>query len=261
MKLDTSNHFTYETPFDNLIIDDNLLRVNVNKERIINDAKDYLCGKKTNGVTDFIKKFNSAKIRRGYGPNTTLETVAKKIVDRDDVYVGQFMIDPKKQNGKNVGVEYLQTSYIQEQLSEFDDVRINRLPSNGDESERIMDGEIIKGVKKSQNTTKSLDCSVHNPKNFKIRCINKATTSLIEEINDKGGAQGNQLELSEKDVDKIDFNLHTNQNVYIIFILDGKYYKNNSYVFELIEKYKKNKNVYLTTSDGIKEVIRSVLYN
>ena len=45
------------------------------------------------------------------------------------------------------------------------------------------------------------------------------------------------------------------------FILDGKFYKNNSYVLELIEKYKNNKHVYFTTSDGIKEVIGAILHN
>ena len=88
-----------------------------------------------------------------------------------------------------------------------------------------------------------------------------ATTSLIKTTNDAGGAQDNQLQLAEKDIDKIDFINVENKDIYIIFILDGKYYKNNSYVLELIEKYQNNKNIYLTTSDGIKEVIGSILHD
>lgn len=260
-KTSTSHHFICENVFDNLIVDDNLTRVFINRDRIINDAKDYTEGSKTGGVKKFIEKYDSAKIRLGYKPETTIQYVAEEIIKGNDGFIGTFMVSPKRQHGKKVGAEYLQTTYIQNQLLEFDGFSIDRLNNNGPESERIVDGKIIKGIEKSQNTTKSLDCLINNPLGLKIRCINKVTTSLIKEINDKGGAQGNQLELSEKDVDKIDFSLQSNQNVYIIFILDGKYYKNNPYVLGLIEKYKENKHVYLTTSDGIKEVIGSILHN
>ncbi len=260
-KLNTLKHFREESPFDRHLVDDTLARVFINRDRIINDAKNYTEGKKTEGVKKFIEKYNSAKIRLGYKSETTIQYVAEEIIKGNDGFIGTFMVSPKRQHGKDVGAEYLQTTYIQNQLSEFSGVFINRLKNNGPESERIVDGKIIKGIEKSQNTTKSLDCLVDNPKDLVIRCINKVTTSLIQEINDKGGAQGNQLELSEKDVDKIDFSLQSNQNVYIIFILDGKYYKNNPYVLGLIEKYKENKHVYLTTSDGIKEVIGAILHN
>jgi len=263
-KLNTSEHFKQKTQFDEILVNDNLRRVVMNRKRIVDDAKDFLIGKKTKGVQDLVKKFDSAKIRLGYKPETTLNFVAEKIVNGDDGFIGTFMVQPKRQHGKSVGAEFLTVDYIQSnQFNNFVGVKIERLPNQGPNSERICKGQLVKGIDKSEETTKSLDgkITLQNKPEIEIRTIHKTTTSLLSETNDGGGAQSNQLELSEKDVDKINFDSIHNQNLYIIFILDGKFYKNNNYVLGLIDKYKTNKNVYFTTSDGIKEVIGTILYN
>ena len=259
-KLNTTKHFTKETEFDNLLVDDNLRRVEINRQRVIRDALDSKLGKKTPNVKTLKQKIKSASIRRAW-KKTSENDAIERIIEGDDITIGMFMVDPKKQHGQEVGAEYLQTVYIQNKFSDFNCVEIQRMNNNGPESERIVNGQVMKGVEKGENTTKSLDCKILNPKGLRIRCINKTTTSLIKEINDKGGAQDNQLQLAEKDVDKINFDLPINNDLYIVFILDGKFYKSNSYVLELIEKYKNNKHVYFTTSDGIKEVIGAILHN
>jgi hypothetical protein len=259
-KINTSKHFEIETEFDYLLINDNLGRAKINRQRVIKDAWDCKIGNKTKDAQKLIEKIKSASIRQAWEKTTELDVI-DKIIQGDDVTIGQFMIDPKKQHGKLIGAEYLQTVYIQNKLSEFDGVEIIRMNNKGIKSERIIDGRVVCGVKKNEKTTKSLDCEIKNNSGLRIRCINKTTTSLLKEINDKGGAQDNQLQLSEKDVDKIDFNLPINNDLYIVFILDGKFYKNNDYVLGLIDKYKNNNHVYFTTSDGIKEVIGSILHN
>jgi hypothetical protein len=259
-KIDTSKHFEKETEFDYLLVNDNLSRAKINRQRLIRDAWDCKIGNKTKDSQKLIEKIKSASIRQAW-EKTTESDVIERIIQGDDITIGQFMVDPKKQHGKLIGAEYLQTFYIQNKLSEFNGVEIKRMNNKGSKSERIIDGSIVCGIEKNENTTKSLDCEIKNDFGLRIRCINKATTSLLKDINDKGGAQDNQLQLSEKDVDKINFDLSINKDLYIVFILDGKFYKKNSYVLGLIDKYKNNKHVYFTTSDGIKEVIGTILYN
>ena len=259
MKIDTKNHFKQESHFIDHYLNENVGRVELNRKRLLLDASDFNNQKKTSGAINLEKKINSFIKRRNISMDT--KVIVDKILSGDEVYQGIFMIDPKKQNGSDLGNEATQVNYIQEKLNIFSNVKILRLDNHGPNSERILNGKLIKGTPKSSDTTKSLDCEIINPKNIKIRTINKITTSLIKEVNDGGGAQSNQLELCEKGVGEIDFSEIDNQNLIIIFILDGKFYVRNNYVFELIKKYEKNENVYFTTSDGIQEVIRAILYN
>lgn len=259
-KLNTINHFIGESEFDSLYISKCLDQVEINRERLINDALDVRNKINSKGAKELLYKINSAKISGNFKKSTEY-SIIEKIIEGDEIYQERFMIKPKRQNGKKAGNEFIQTNYIQNKLNYFDNVKILTLNNNGPQSERISNGKVIQNISKGENTTKSMDCKILNDNNFRIRTINKITTSLIKETNDSGGSQSNQLELSEKDIDSIDFNNTENQDLYIIFILDGKFYKNNSYVFGLIRKYENNKHVYLTTSDGIKEVIGSILYS
>lgn len=259
-KLNTTHHFSVESAFDSHYPNKCLDQVEVNRERVINDALDIKNSLKSKGAKDLLYKINSAKISGNF-KKTTETFIVERIIEGDEVYQERFMVKPKRQNGKNMGNEFIQTNYIQNKISCYDGVSIVRLNNDGAESERIFNGRVVKNISKGEKTTKSMDCKINNPLNFRIRTINKITTSLIKETNDSGGSQSNQLELSEKDVMTIDFNHVDNQDLYIIFILDGKFYKNNSYVFELIKKYENNNHIYLTTSDGIKEVIGAILHN
>jgi uncharacterized Zn ribbon protein len=258
-KLDTKNHFQFESEFINHYSIKTVSQVEVNRQRLISAVYDIKQGFSTKDTKTLLYKINSLRQRRNITESD--ETIFSKILEGDTIYHSIFMIDPKKQNGTQTGNEFIQTNYIQKKLDELDSVNIIRLPNKGPNSERIVEGKIVKGIGKSADSTKSIDCFIENPKNLKIRTINKITTSLVLETNDAGGAQSNQLELSEKGVSEIDFSLLQNQNIYILFILDGKFFINNNYVNQLIEKYKENKNVYFTTSDGIKEVIGSILHN
>ena len=259
-KLNTSTHFQSESNFDLHYLTKMLDNREINRERLISEAWQVKNGEKNKAVKALKYKIKS-KIFSGNYKNINEDFIIDKIIEGDEVYQHMFMVDPKKQNGSSTGTEFIQTNYIQNKLSSYNEVNITRLKNNGKESFRIVGDQVVKGANKGLNSTKSLDCMIENPQDKIIFTINKVTTSLIAETNDSGGAQDNQLQLSEKDVDKLDFTKVENKDIYIIFILDGKYYKNNSYVSELIEKYQDNKNIYLTTSDGIEEVIGSILHD
>lgn len=216
------------------------------------------CNKLKNGVIDsdtkeLLKKIEGDKQRRNI--NYSVEKIVENILD-DEVYQGRYMKDPKRQNGKEVGNEYLQELYINDKISSLS-CEFKRLPNNGDDSYRIIDGLLKKGVSKDSETTKSLDGIINTTdKSKSIFTINKITHSLVEDVNDTGGAQGNQFELSLSDSKKINF--ENSPNTYIIYIYDGKFYKNNSHLMDAIDK-NDNTNVYHTTSDGIYEVISEIL--
>jgi hypothetical protein len=259
-KLNTSAHFQSESDFDLHYLNKMYDNREINRERVINEAWQVKNGEKNKAVKALKYKISSAIFSGNY-KNINEDFIIDKIIEGDEVYQHMFMVDPKKQNGGSTGTEFIQTNYIQNKFSSYDGVNILRLNNHGKESFRIVGDKIVKGANRSANSTKSLDCIITNTKGKTIFTINKVTTSLIATTNDGGGAQDNQLHLSEKDVDKIDFTKVENKDIYIIFILDGKYYKNNLYVLELIEKYQDNKNIYLTTSDGIKEVIGTILHD
>ena len=259
-KLNTSLHFQSESNFDLYYLKKMFNNREINRERLINEAWQVKNGEKNKAVKTLKYKISSAIVSGNY-KSIDENFIINKIIEGDEVYQHMFMVDPKKQNGSSIGTEFIQTNYIRNKLSSYSGVNIFRLNNNGKDSFRIVGDKIVKGANKSSNSTKSLDSTISNYQNKKIFTINKVTTSLIKTTNDAGGAQDNQLQLAEKDIDKIDFINVENKDIYIIFILDGKYYKNNSYVLELIEKYQNNKNIYLTTSDGIKEVIGSILHN
>lgn len=259
-KLNTAKHFESESNFDLHYLNKMYDNLEINRERVINEAWQVKNGEKNKAVKSLKYKINSA-ITSGNYKKINEDFILDKIIEGDEVYQHMFMVDPKKQNGASTGTEVIQANYIQNKLLSYDDVKIVRLNNKGKESFRIVGDKIVKGANKSASSTKSLDCMITNTKEKKIFTINKVTTSLIATTNDGGGAQDNQLQLSEKDVDKMDFTKVENKNIYIIFILDGKYYKNNPYVLELIGKYQNNKNIYLTTSDGIEEVIGTILHD
>jgi hypothetical protein len=261
MKLNTQKFFERHSEFQDYYIEKNQNQIEVNRDRLILTSKSLLNGVSNKCTNTLRKKIESAIDRGGY-KNTTETDILTKIVNGDEVYQHMFMIDPKKQNGKSeYGQEFLQSKYLSDKLNKFEGFSFRKLPNNGKESYRISDGDIVKGIPKDVNTSKSIDYNLHNPHNLYIYTINKVTTSLIKKTKDSGGAQSNQMELAEKGCDTIDFSLEKHKNTYVLLIFDGTYYYNNQYIFNLIEKYKNNKHIYITTSDGIEEVIGSILHN
>jgi len=228
-------------------------QVDVNRIELIETCNKIKSGITDPSTKDLIKKIEGDKQRRN------IKYSNEKIIDNiliDEVYQGRYMKDPKRQNGKEVGNEFLQENYINSKISILGCL-FKRLPNNGEDSYRIIDGSIKKGILKDSETTKSLDGIVTTPDKLKsIFTINKITHSLVEHINDTGGAQGNQFELSLSDSKKIDF--ENSPNTYIIYIYDGKYYKNNTHLMDAIDK-NDNKNVFYTTSDGIHDVLQEIL--
>ncbi|NBP55810.1 hypothetical protein EBU71_04590 [bacterium] len=216
------------------------------------------CNKLRNGIMDsdtkeLLKKIEGDKQRRNI--KYSVQEIVNNILN-DEVYQGRYMKDPKRQNGKELGNEYLQELYINDKISLLS-CQFQRLPNNGDDSYRIIDGRVKKGVSKDSQTTKSLDGIITTgDKSLSIFTINKITHSLVEDVNDTGGAQGNQFELSLSDSKKINF--ENSPNTYIIYIYDGKFYKNNSHLMDAIDR-NDNNNVYHTTSDGVYEVIQEIL--
>jgi hypothetical protein len=260
MKIGTKHHFIGVSNFDEHYITKTLNQVEINRARLISDANDVKCGRNTDGTRKLIYKINSAIVSENYG-NISINDIIEKILDGDKIYQGRFMINPKRQNGKKEGAELIQIDYIQNKINGFYNVNIVKLPSKGVDSYRIVNGEIVRGAEKNINTTKSFDVQILNDCGKSIFLINKVTCSIIEETNDYGGSQSNQLELSEKHIMDIDFTNDKYKDTYIILLFDGKFYKNNSYVLQLIEKYSSNKHIYITTSDGIKEILGTILYN
>jgi len=228
-------------------------QVEVNRVELLKTCNSIKNGISNKETIELIKKIESDRQRR----NISYSVV--KIIENiftDEVYQGRYMIDPKRQNGKSVGNEYLQELYINDKISKFG-CEFKRLPNNGDESYRIIDGVLKKGVTKDSETTKSLDGVIITPnENKSIFTINKITHSLVEDVNDTGGAQGNQFELSLSDSKRIDFD--KSSDIYVIYIYDGKFYKNNPHLMDAISK-NDSINVYYTTSDGIEEVIRDII--
>lgn len=228
-------------------------QVEVNRVELLTTCNKIKSGISDNDTKDLLKKIEGDRQRRNI--NYPIEIIIENILN-DQVYQGRYMKDPKRQNGKDVGNEYLQELYINDKICSFG-CEFKRLPNNGDDSFRIVDGLVKKGVSKDSETTKSLDGVIITPnKNKSIFTINKITHSLVEDVNDTGGAQGNQFELSLSDSKKIDF--EKSPDTYIIYIYDGKFYKNNMHLMDAISK-NDNKNVYHTTSDGISEVIDEIL--
>jgi hypothetical protein len=88
----------------------------------------------------------------------------------------------------------------------------------------------------------------------------KVTHSIVGE-NDKGGMQNHQLENATTMIDSINFDLLENKNIYIILVLDGKFYVENKILQSLIKKYKNNNNVYFTTSYKYQDVLGSILHD
>ena len=228
-------------------------QVEVNRVELLKNCYKIIKGISDKETEALIKKIESDRQRRNI--SYSLEKIIENILI-DEVYQGRYMIDPKRQNGKNVGNEYLQELYINDKISKFG-CEFKRLPNNGDDSYRIIDGVLKKGVTKDSETTKSIDGVIITPnKNKSIFTINKITHSLVEDVNDTGGAQGNQFELSLSDSKRIDFD--KSSDTYIIYIYDGKFYKNNPHLMDAISK-NDSVNVYYTTSDGIEEIVKDII--
>ena len=254
------HHFIGVSDFDEHYVNMILNQVEINRIRLIRDSNDVKYGRNTDGARKLIYKINSAIISENYG-DISVNDIIEKILDGDKIYQGRFMIKPKRQNGKKEGAELIQIDYIQKIINGIYNVNIVKLPSKGVDSYRIVDGEIVQGAEKNINTTKSFDGQILNNCGKSIFLINKVTCSIIEETNDYGGSQSNQLELAEKHIMDIDFTGEKYKDTYIILLFDGKFYKNNSYVLQLIEKYSSNKHIYITTSNGIKEILGTILHN
>ncbi len=249
--------FSEKSKFDTLFETQKISQIQINKLEVSLVAKKWLEGQFSKSTDDLVFKINSFILRKNY-LKENINEIMVKIADCEDIYLSLFAKDPKKQNGGPNGNEILQLSYQEKILKEFPQVKIKKLNSSGKKSYRIKDNKIVKGIVKTTHTTKSLDF-LYLVDNFEIFGIGKITHGLS--TNDKGGAQGNQFELALNDVRSVNWLLEENINKKIIFILDGLYYKNNKMVFDLIDEFQNNKNVYLTTSDGIKEVFRTILHN
>jgi hypothetical protein len=261
MKLNTRKFFEMKSEFQDFYIEKSQNQVEVNRLRLIRDSKWLLEGK-VNKDTDALRTKIKNAIKRSCYKKTSETDILIRIIEGDEVCHDRYMISPKRQNSKkDYGQEFLQDVYISNKLSEIGTFEYERLNNNGRDSYRIFNGEIVKGISKNTNTSKSIDFILHNQYGLDIYSINKVTASTVKEKGDSGGAQSNQMELAEKGCDTIDFSLKKYQNTYILLIFDGNYFYKNKYVLNLIEKYKDNKHIYITTSDGIKEVIGSILHN
>jgi hypothetical protein len=263
MKIDTKPNFYEESDFTKFYGNRFKLQIEINRERLINESKLLYNGIINKDTKNLRKKIKSACERFNYVKSDE-SVILTKIIEGDETYQKAFMIDPKRQNSSSsYGQEFLQKIYIQKKLdNNFGKIfNMEKLPSQGNDAYRIINGQILKGVPKNTDTSKSLDFKIHNPYGLEIYTVNKITTSSIEDNIDSGGAQSNQLELAEKGCNTIDFTDIINQNKYIILIFDGNFYLNNRYIFQLIDKYKDNKHIYITTADGIEKVIRSILHN
>lgn len=249
--------FSEKSPFDTFYETQKIEQILINKLEVSLDAKKWLDGFLSKNTRDLVYKVKSFILRKNYTKESIYEIMVK-LAEGDDLYMSLFAKDPKKQNGGTNGNEILQLIYQKKLLEEYRQIKIHKLSSSGKNSYRIKDNKIVKGIVKTTHTTKSLDF-LYLVNNFEIFGISKITHGLV--TNDKGGAQGNQFELALNDVRNFNWLLDENINKKIIFILDGLYYKNNKMVFDLIDEFQNNKNVYLTTSDGIKEVFRSILHN
>jgi hypothetical protein len=227
-------------------------------ERVINLVENIDSQENRKEIATLIKKIENFIKRTG--SNSSVDFWIEKIKNKDEAALSLFSVEPKRQgSSKKFGSQQFQIDTIN-QLIESQGCEMKSLVNSGKESYRIYNGSILKGIEKDFETSSSLDSFTQTNTNLRIFNIMKVTHNIIGE-NDKGGMQNHQLENATKMIDTINFELVENENIYIILVLDGKFYTNNKILQENIKKYKNNKNVYFTTSYKYQDVLRSILHN
>lgn len=262
IKYDAYKFFSELSDFDYYYDSELKKQVKKNVLRLIESAKNLKSNNLTPDAKSLRDKINSASSRNPYIKIDEIDT-CNSIISENPYALLQFMVQPKRQNGGDFGNEKLQQEYIKK----VHNILIEKLPSSGKKSYRVSDGIVKINTGKTTETTKSLDFKVveyngNKLQNLNIYIVGKITQDSINLDSSGGGAQNNQEKDAYDVISKIDFSKPENSNLKIILLLDGGYYKGkNKLVSEIIKKLEGNTNIFITTSDGIKTVIGSILYN
>lgn len=262
IKYDAYKFFSELSDFDYYYDSELKKQVKKNVLRLIESAKNLKSNNLTPDAKKLRDKIKSAALRNPFIKIDEIDT-CNSIISQNPYALLQFMVQPKKQNGGEFGNEKIQQEYIKK----VHNILIEKLPSSGKKSYRVSDGILKIGTDKSTETTKSLDFKVveyngSKLENLNIYIVGKITQDSTNLNSIGGGAQNNQEKDAYDIISKIDFSKPENSNLKIILLLDGGYYKGkNKLVLEIIQKLEGNKNIFITTSDGIKTVIGSILHN
>jgi hypothetical protein len=226
--------------------------------RLLNTTNDFYSGKNTKEIKKLVKKIENFIKRTG--SKFTVEDWIDKIHQKDEAALALFSVQPKRQgSSKEYGSQQFQINVINSLIKEFD-CKVENLSSTGQDSFRIYNGTISKGVPKNSDTSSSLDSITITNNGLRIFNIMKVTHSIVGD-KDSGGMQNHQLDNATTLIDSINFDLLENKNIYIILVLDGKFYVENKILQSLIKKYKSNNNVYFTTSYKYQDVLGSILHD
>jgi hypothetical protein len=260
-KIETTSHFDHNNILKFEIDFENFMGPMAHQReysRLLNIVHDFYSEKNTKEIKNLIKKIQNFIKRTG--GKLTVEDWINKIYQKDEAALALFSVQPKRQgSSKEYGSQQFQINVINSLIKKFK-CEVESLSSCGQNSFRIHSGTISKGVSKDSDTSSSLDSLTITDNGLRIFNIMKVTHSIVGE-NDKGGMQNHQLENATTMIDSINFDLLENKNIYIILVLDGKFYVENKILQSLIKKYKNNNNVYFTTSYKYQDVLGSILHD
>lgn len=211
-----------------------------NRQELHKTADSLLCGKRNKAVKDFEAKFNNAKLNGELAPWSTPREVAHDLKHESEKVVAlleeRFMKDPTRQNmSEMTQLEHLNARGY----------KITKMKPNGQGSERISNGELVKdqtkkNTKGSKTCTKSID---YLNENTGERLFAKVTQGV-------GGGQDNQYEDVEIFIRQASLLVDLDRRHKYCVLVDGNYYtpQKLALLSDLIPKHLKT-NIRICNSD------------